>query len=429
MAITPLTGFKALEFDGETSTDYGVQILGEGVFNAPKREVQMISIPGRNGAYALDKGRFENIDVKYPAHLIADSTADFAEAVSDFRNMLCSRRGYCRLTDDYHPEEYRMAVYKSGLEVDEKVLRAGKFNIVFDCKPQRWLTSGEDAVTVSDGDELTNPTLHDASPLLEVKGYGTIGFNNYAIEIDNAHLGSTTIASGYSGNITAQLLTVDLDTSMLNEGDAITVESASMAVQWERNAAFSGGVLFGAPTITPVEAGYPDGMTASCSTTRSGKTGVRSTPVIQNASFEYGTAADYAFMIAVDISPNTGSGFAVEASAHPSIGISYDGDSTITIQVQPTITGTGASRYTRQSQIYTSHSDIIGVSSKSMLGNPTYIDCELGQAYRIDGGTMVSLNKNIDLGSDLPKLAPGANLISFDNTVTELKIVPRWWKI
>ena len=163
MAITPLTGFKAFTFDGEKSTDYGVQILGEGVFNAPEREVEMINIPGRNGAFALDKGRFENIEVTYPANIIADSAADFAAAVSDLRNMLCSRRGYVRLQDDYHPDEYRMAVYKSGLEVDEKVLRAGEFDITFDCKPQRFLTSGEEPVTIGEWHETETASGEIAS--------------------------------------------------------------------------------------------------------------------------------------------------------------------------------------------------------------------------------------------------------------------------
>lgn len=427
MAITPLTGFKSLEFDGETSTDYGVQILGEGVFNAPKREVQMISIPGRNGAYALDKGRFENIDVKYPAHLIADSTADFAEAVSDFRNMLCSRRGYCRLTDDYHPEEYRMAVYKSGLEVDEKALRAGKFNIVFDCKPQRWLTSGEEAVEVSDGDALTNPTLEDASPLLEVKGYGNIGFNDYAIEIENTLLGNITIAGEYQSANSGVTLDADLDVSMLNASDAIFISNVSMSIPWERDAPFVGGVLYAAPVITPAST-YPDEIVASCAVSFVGNAGIKMTPIIQNIPFVYGTSASYAFTIDVEIDTYSGGGFNLEATAHPSISVAYDGDSTVTITASPSVTGTGASRYTR-GNISASYSDIIGNSSKSVLGNPTYIDCELGAAYRIENGTLISLNKSIDLGSDLPKLGPGANTISFDNTVTELKITPRWWKV
>ena len=123
--ITTPRIFKSLTFDNQASRDYGVFITGEAVFNAPQRDVEMVSIPGRNGAYALDRGRFENITVTYPAGIFAENEADFAKAVSDFRNYLCSRSGYCRLTDEYNPDEYRLAVYKSGLEVSPAQLISG----------------------------------------------------------------------------------------------------------------------------------------------------------------------------------------------------------------------------------------------------------------------------------------------------------------
>ena len=415
MAITPLTGFKALEFDGETSTDYGVQILGEGVFNAPKREVQMISIPGRNGAYALDKGRFENIDVKYPAHLIADSTADFAEAVSDFRNMLCSRRGYCRLTDDYHPEEYRMAVYKSGLEVDEKALRAGKFNIVFDCKPQRWLTSGEDAVTVSDGDELTNPTQFESGPLLEVEGYGTIGFNGYAVEIENATLGSVEISSG--SKFAKEDRTISLNTDLLNSGDTITIGEIVLSMQVEMPSIISASASDSNAEFVSIPSGPYAGGTYLF---------YRVSTRLPSFSFTKGSSVTKTDTLTV-----TGQYFGPYQSTENytvtcAITVTADASS---VSVQRTFTVVSGSGLAWHGSGASTIAACTGISSKPLLGNPTYIDCDLGEAYRIDNGEIISLNRHIDLGSDLPKLAPGANIISFDNTVTDLKIVPRWWKV
>ena len=143
-----LPNFKSFTFDGENSRNYGVYITGKGVFNAPERNVEMVEIPGRNGAYALDKGNFNNIEVTYPAGIVAETEADFAEAVSNMRNFLCSRVGYVRLTDDYNPDEYRLAVYKSGLDVEHDALINGKFDLVFTCKPQRYLTSGEELFEV-----------------------------------------------------------------------------------------------------------------------------------------------------------------------------------------------------------------------------------------------------------------------------------------
>lgn len=150
--------FKTLTFDGKSSAEFNVYITGEGVFNAPERAVEMISIPGRNGAFALDNGRFENIEVTYNCGIAGDDDTDFAEAISAFRNWLCSRNGYVRLTDDYNANEYRMAVYKSGLEVAATQLIAGEFPIVFECKPQRFLTSGEEKISVGEWGETTTET-------------------------------------------------------------------------------------------------------------------------------------------------------------------------------------------------------------------------------------------------------------------------------
>ena len=154
--ITTPNLYKALTFDGASSRTYGVYITGEAVYNAPERAVEMISIPGRNGAFVLDKGHFENIEVSYPAGIFAENEEDFAKAISDFRNLLCSKVGYCRLTDEYNPDEYRLAVYKSGLEVSPEQLKAGEFNLVFDCKPQRFLTSGETAVSIANNGSINN---------------------------------------------------------------------------------------------------------------------------------------------------------------------------------------------------------------------------------------------------------------------------------
>ena len=62
MGIAP---YKSFTFDGVSSLNYGVYLTGTGVFNAPARAVEMVEIPGRNGNFALDKGRFENIQVTY----------------------------------------------------------------------------------------------------------------------------------------------------------------------------------------------------------------------------------------------------------------------------------------------------------------------------------------------------------------------------
>ena len=417
MAITQ-TGamYKSLSFDNTSSRSYGVYITGEAVYNAPERAVEMISIPGRNGAFALDQGRFENIEVSYPAGIFAENEADFAQAVSDFRNFLCSKKGYCRLTDEYNPSEYRMAVYKSGLEVDPAQLRAGEFTITFECKPQRWLTSGETAVTVANNGTMTNPTLFESSPLLAVTGYGTIGFNGYEIELENAVLGETPLSIEQRYTTKYDAKQIGISTANLNSGDSIYVNGdLSISETLGNNSHFS-FMFNGITSSTNVQSAY-----ASIPNRR----------IIEfyivpdlSAGFAYGTSSTMTSSAVYSYQTKETSAVYTETI---SLSVAYNGTNTLTITT--TRTGTLPANVTRTTSYDGKVPAVYGYSTKSLLGNPTYIDCDLGEAYRIDGSTITSLNQHIDLGSDLPKLASGTNTFTKSNTVTQLKVTPRWWKV
>lgn len=423
MAITP-TGniYKALTFDGQSSRTFGVYITGEAVFNAPAREVEMISIPGRNGAFALDKGRFENIEVSYPAGIFADTEADFAAAVSGFRNYLCSRSGYVRLTDEYNPNEYRLAIYKSGLEVDPAQLRAGEFDIVFDCKPQRFLTSGEDPISVESGDTVTNPTLFEASPVLEVEGYGTIGFNDYSVTIENETLGEVLLSGGGSTPLWP-------DFSPLNNGDSITVKSASGTVGIRLT---SGYTLLGVTVGTPTWSIGGGSVSGSVSSSR----GIIKFDYNEMTAV-YGTASTLAEVTVPITVTGQQSGSAPKTEVLSiTWGMRYNASrvtgtlETLSLSVTHT-SGTPMTILTGSGKPSTgvTWGAVYGDSTKSVLGHPTYIDCDLGEAYKYEDGALISLNGSIDLGSELPTLAVGDTEITFDNTITDLKVVPNWWKV
>lgn len=191
--------FKSLTFDGVNSLAYGIYITGQAVYNAPQRVVNLVTVPGRNGAIAIDEGRFENIQVTYPAGCFADDQTDFAEKISAFRNAIASKRSYKRLTDEYNADEYRQALYMSGLEVTPTYDRAGQFDIIFECKPQRFLLSGETAVTLSADGSITNPTAFDARPLLVATGTGVVDIGGHSLTI-------------LSGGTTNQTLYIDCET-------------------------------------------------------------------------------------------------------------------------------------------------------------------------------------------------------------------------
>ena len=170
-----------LIFDSDIRTDgIGVVISGPAVYNAPARSYEMIQIPGRSGDIALDMHRIENIEIAYPAFI----TGNLKERAERLRNGLTSRIGYKRLWDSYNPEEFRLAVYQGGIDFDTTPgNRAAYFDIVFNCKPQRFLLSGENEQTFTADGDITNPTAYPAAPLLAITGAGTVGIGGHTIDI------------------------------------------------------------------------------------------------------------------------------------------------------------------------------------------------------------------------------------------------------
>lgn len=418
MGVIPVGNKKYFTFDGETSKNYYTHITGAGVFNAPVRAVEMVNIPNRNGAFALDQGYFENVELKYEASIVADSDAEFAQAVSDLRNWLCSKKGYCRLEDDYNPNEYRMAVYKSGLEVEPFLARTGKFDIVFDCKPQRFLTSGETAVAVASGGKVTNPTLFDAKPLLEISGYGAINVNGYEIEIFDELVGDVVIDGSKVYNFPRYIQFPEVRAVY---GDGVDINGLII------NAGFYylGGGLNNDPYITDVSIvshsySLADGATRIFSSDSFALQFVAENTV----SWTKGNSLIKTRVgeIIVDISLSNGTTIRkkIEASCK------YDDDYTFVINVEMENMGSLFRPSGIDSSLFNS---LVVHSTATTFGQPTYIDCDIGEAYSIDNGVFSSLNQYISLGSELPILSSGENTITYDNTVTQLKVTPRWWRV
>ena len=101
-----------LIYDGKSSKDFGLYISGSGTFNAPQRDVELVEVPGRNGTLTIDKQRFQNIIIEYPA-FIREKFRTYTDAA---REWLLAVPGYRRLEDSYHPDEYRMARFTGPLD-------------------------------------------------------------------------------------------------------------------------------------------------------------------------------------------------------------------------------------------------------------------------------------------------------------------------
>lgn len=176
-------------FNGINTEEYGLYVGGQNTFKSPQRDVTKVSIPGKNGDLVRDNGRFLNTPIAYT--IVA--MKDFAETATAVQNWLMSVKGYARLEDTYHPDYFRIARVSDSITFETSAYNlTGKAQIVFDCQPQKFLKTGENAITMLkndpvEGRTIVNPTLFDSKPLIRVycTGSGTITVGNQIITISN----------------------------------------------------------------------------------------------------------------------------------------------------------------------------------------------------------------------------------------------------
>ncbi len=410
---------KGFTFDGVNSLDYNIGITGSAVYNAPTRDVEMISIPGRDGEYALDHGRFNNIEITYPSGMGDNDQTNFAQRVSDLRNQLASRVGYKRLEDEYNPDEYRMAIYKSGLEVSPvQYSRAGQFDITFDCKPQRFLKSGETATSKARNSTISNPTLFDSHPLLQFNSNGsdgTISLGTQTLTVKSSPVGviplnlssSSTTVSGYDP---AETATIN-NTSSYNTGDTITLSGASAVFELYRSGGYSSE-----PTLSNA-----NGLTGTAKRTRT--TIITATLTATDTTFTAGTSSTISktIDIAIRLSPSS------TLTGTFTCQLVYNGTNTITVRWSaPTLSG--ISYMSKKSA--SNYSGTVDSTKNSLQNVTIYIDLDIGEAYSIDSSNnVVSLNNFVNIGGELPTLPPGNTTITYSTSISNFKITPRWWKI
>ena len=171
-----------MTFNGKPLSDFDTFYDSSQLYNTPDKDVTFFPIPGKNGDLSISNDRFNNLELSVDCFI----RTDFLNNYNDLVNYLYSQEGYGRLEYTQENDIYRECAFVKAISPDTGAfLKYGTFTLVFNCKPQKWLKSGETAISVSDSTTITNPTLMTSKPLLKVSGTGTININDSELVLAN----------------------------------------------------------------------------------------------------------------------------------------------------------------------------------------------------------------------------------------------------
>lgn len=171
-------------YNGVPSTFYGIQVETQPGYLVPEKDVEVIHVPGRNGDLIIDKGVYQNVNREYSISCVTYER-EFDSLVQAINTWLHPGPGYFRLEDTYDPEFYREAICKDEVDIENFFGHGAKTTLTFNCKPQKYLKSGEDPRIFESAGTLRNPTLYVAKPLIKVygSGSGVLTIGSYVVSL------------------------------------------------------------------------------------------------------------------------------------------------------------------------------------------------------------------------------------------------------
>lgn len=166
-------------FGGKNSEDIFLYSFPDNSYWEPaEKNVDSVDVPGRNGSLIIDQHSYKNKSVSVKC--ILDGYIEKYYAVAEW---LHGASGYRRFEPGWDPNVFILGRFSS-MSVSEIVKDTAVISVEFDCKPQKFLKTGETETTLTASGKITNPTSFDSRPLVRVYGTGALNVGSQTITIN-----------------------------------------------------------------------------------------------------------------------------------------------------------------------------------------------------------------------------------------------------
>lgn len=155
--------------DGVDARSVGIQLQAPVEFSEAVPIMKAQTIPGRNGDLIFETGSYENRSGEASCFCLQK---DVEKAISSAGRFLMGKNGYRRLETSDDPDHYWLARVENSPQIAMRLRTLAPFEIGFDCKPQRFLKSGEEKIVLTEETRLFNPYGQVALPKITVYGQG-----------------------------------------------------------------------------------------------------------------------------------------------------------------------------------------------------------------------------------------------------------------
>ena len=168
--------------DGIDARSAGIQLQAPIEFSEAVPIVEAQTIPGRNGDLIWETGSYENRSGSASCFCLQKYVE---KAIGSAGRFLTAKGGYRRLETSDDPDHYLLARVENSPQIAMRLRTLASFEIGFDCKPQRFVKAGENAVVFNSNGALFNQYGQIALPFITLYGQsaGRLTIGDCVVEV------------------------------------------------------------------------------------------------------------------------------------------------------------------------------------------------------------------------------------------------------
>ncbi len=194
-----------------------------------QRKIDTVSVPGRNGDLIFAQDAFDNVteSIDIAVKPCGGRTRD--ENIEMLCGILLSSKDFLRIECDGWAkcggeDIFRVGYYSGTLEIQNLLAKYSRAVLKFNCKPQRFLKSGEIPIELASGAHyLKNPTAYKAYPI--VKFYPSHTEVNYASGIFRLYADAVELSGA-----ARPIKSFDLSNTVFENTDCVTADFENLMV-------------------------------------------------------------------------------------------------------------------------------------------------------------------------------------------------------
>ena len=164
-------------YKGINAKTMHLRVLNDIAFESPRRDVELIQIPGRHGDLVMDKGRFESVLRSVPCRMEAPMGENVEGIMSRVNNWLIDDGRFHDFEWDNDPDFIYRAKIEGEVVTQRLLERYGKTEIGFRMHPIKYLRTSLVERQITSGTSMNHPFTVPAKPIIRIVGSGNLTLN------------------------------------------------------------------------------------------------------------------------------------------------------------------------------------------------------------------------------------------------------------